>query len=62
MTDWDDAERRVEKAHELYERGRWEEAVAEPKAAMAITPYNLREAKSQTWPTCESCGRLLFVE
>jgi predicted nucleic acid-binding Zn-ribbon protein len=29
---------------------------------MVVTPFNLREAKSQTWPTCESCGRLLFVE
>jgi predicted nucleic acid-binding Zn-ribbon protein len=29
---------------------------------MTLTPFNLREAKTQTWPTCESCGRLLFVE
>jgi predicted nucleic acid-binding Zn-ribbon protein len=29
---------------------------------MALTPFNLREAKSQQWPTCESCGRLLFIE
>ncbi len=29
---------------------------------MALTPFNLREAKTQQWPTCESCGRLLFVE
>jgi predicted nucleic acid-binding Zn-ribbon protein len=28
----------------------------------AITPHNLKEAKSEEWPTCESCGRLLFVE
>lgn len=26
-----------------------------------ITPYNLKEARSLEWPTCESCGRLLFV-
>lgn len=26
-----------------------------------ITPYNLKEAKSLEWPTCESCGRLLFA-
>ena len=25
MTDWDEAEHRAEKAHEFYERGRWEE-------------------------------------
>ena len=29
---------------------------------MALTPYNLREAKSQEWPICENCGRLLYVE
>lgn len=29
---------------------------------MAFTPFNLREAKSQEWPSCESCGRLLFIE
>ncbi len=40
MTEWDDAEQRVEKAHELYERGRWEEALSELKAAIAINPYN----------------------
>ncbi len=40
MTDWDDAERRVERAHEAYERGRWEEALRELQAAIAINPYN----------------------
>ncbi len=40
MTEWDEAEQRVEKAHELYERGRWEEALNELKAAIAINPYN----------------------
>lgn len=29
---------------------------------MTLTPFNLREAKTQTWPACESCGRLLFIE
>ena len=29
---------------------------------MTLTPFNLREAKTQTWPTCESCNRLLFIE
>ena len=43
-------------------------AVAHPEkgncsaCGMTLTPFNLREAKTQTWPTCESCGRLLFVE
>jgi len=40
MTNWDEAEQRVEKAHELYERGRWEEALSELRAAIAINPYN----------------------
>jgi len=29
---------------------------------MSLTPYNIREAKAQEWPVCDSCGRLLFVE
>ena len=43
-------------------------AVAHPQngncsaCGMALTPFNLREIKTQTWPACESCGRLLFVE
>ena len=28
---------------------------------MTLTAFALREAKTETWPTCESCGRLLFV-
>jgi len=28
---------------------------------MVITPFNLREARTQEWPTCESCGRLLYI-
>src|SRR5262245_55750430 len=40
MNEWDDAEQRVERAHELYERGRWQEALDELKAAIAINPYN----------------------
>jgi len=40
MTDWDDAERRVERAQELFEQRRWHEALAELKAAIHINPYN----------------------
>ncbi len=40
MTEWDEAEHRVEKAHELYERGHWQEALDELEAAIAINPYN----------------------
>lgn len=29
---------------------------------MTIPAMRLREAKTQQWPECESCGRLLFVE
>lgn len=42
-------------------------AVAHPEkgncsaCGMTLTPYNLKEAKTKTWPVCESCGRLLFV-
>jgi predicted nucleic acid-binding Zn-ribbon protein len=43
-------------------------AVAHPEkgncsaCGMTLTPYNIKEAKTKTWPVCESCGRLLFVE
>jgi predicted nucleic acid-binding Zn-ribbon protein len=28
----------------------------------ALTPFNLKSAKSEQWPTCESCRRLLYVK
>ena len=40
MNDWNDAERRVERAAELYEQRKLQEAVDELKAAIAINPYN----------------------
>src|SRR5205085_10825920 len=40
MTEWDDAERRVEKAQELFEQRRWSEALEELRAATDINPYN----------------------
>ena len=40
LNDWLDAETRVERAHDLYEEGRWAEAAAELQAAIAINPYN----------------------
>ena len=40
MNDWDDAERRVEKAQELFEQHRWQEALEELRAATTINPYN----------------------
>ena len=39
MNSWFDAERHVERAHELYESGRWEEALRELKAALHLNPY-----------------------
>lgn len=40
MNDWDDAERRVERAQELFEQQRWSEALEELRAATDINPYN----------------------
>src|SRR5690242_20879300 len=40
MSDWNDAERRVEKAQELFEQRRWHEALEELRAAISINPYN----------------------
>src|SRR5437867_1838896 len=38
--DWNDAERRVERAQELFEQHRWHEALAELRLATSINPYN----------------------
>src|SRR5919112_1340875 len=38
MNDWDDAERRVERAQELFEQHRWQEALEELRAATSIDP------------------------
>lgn len=40
MSDWHDAERRVEKAQQLYAQRRWHEALAELSAAVAVDPSN----------------------
>src|SRR3954454_12941496 len=40
MNDWDDAEQRVERAQELFEQRRWQEALEELRAATNINPYN----------------------
>ncbi len=39
MSEWQEAEQRVEHAHELYEGGRWEEALSELQRAIAINPH-----------------------
>src|SRR4051812_49833628 len=38
--DWNDAERRVERAQELFEQHKWHEALEELRAATSINPYN----------------------
>src|SRR3954471_1845213 len=38
--DWNDAEQRVERAQELFEQRRWQEALEELQAATSINPYN----------------------
>ncbi|MEM9083004.1 MAG: tetratricopeptide repeat protein [Planctomycetota bacterium] len=38
MNDWFEAERHVERAHEFYEAGRWDEAESELLEALAINP------------------------
>src|SRR5512146_2794748 len=40
MNDWYDAEQRVEKAQELFEQRKWQEALQELRAAIAINPFN----------------------
>lgn len=39
MSDWIDAEAHVERAHDLYEAGRWAEAAAALREAIALNPY-----------------------
>src|SRR6266850_441428 len=40
MNDWQDAEDRVEKAQELFAQQKWQEALDELRAAIAMNPYN----------------------
>jgi tetratricopeptide (TPR) repeat protein len=39
MNDWVDAEHHVEKAHEHYDAGRWDEAEIELRHALSLNPY-----------------------
>lgn len=40
MNDWQDAERRVEKARQFFERQQWALALEELRAAIGLNPYN----------------------
>ena len=40
MSDWFEAERRAERARELFETDRFEEALEELQAAIELNPYN----------------------
>lgn len=40
----------------------WNEKGNCSACGMMLTPYNLKAAKAEEWPQCESCGRLLFAE
>ncbi len=56
MKDWFDAEHHVERAHRYYEAGRWEEAEAELRDAIALDPYQ-SEWHFNLGLTLEACGR-----
>jgi tetratricopeptide (TPR) repeat protein len=71
MNDWTNAETRIERAHELYECGRWLEAAAELRAAIEINPYNpswhfnlalTLEALGDYKRACEAFGKALKLD
>jgi tetratricopeptide (TPR) repeat protein len=56
MEEWNDAEKHVERAHDLYEAGRWEEAEAELRRALALRPLE-PEWNFNLGLTLEAAGR-----
>lgn len=56
MNEWSDAEGHVERAHEAFEAGRWEEAESELRRALAINPYRA-EWHFNLGLTLEAAGR-----
>ncbi|GAB4546759.1 MAG: hypothetical protein Tsb0013_05890 [Phycisphaerales bacterium] len=56
MNEWSEAERRVERAHELYEAGRWDEAERELREALTLNPYKA-EWHFNLGLTLEAAGR-----
>ncbi|MEM1423908.1 MAG: tetratricopeptide repeat protein [Planctomycetota bacterium] len=56
MNEWSEAEKRVERAHELYEAGRWDEAEHELREALTLNPYKA-EWHFNLGLTLEAAGR-----
>lgn len=56
MSDWLDAETQVERAHEFYERGRWDDAERALRCALAVNPYQA-EWHFNLGLTLEAAGR-----
>jgi tetratricopeptide (TPR) repeat protein len=57
MSDWQDAEEHVERAHEHFEAHRWEEAASELRRALALDPYRA-EWHYNLGLTLEAAGRV----
>ncbi|MFU8829520.1 MAG: tetratricopeptide repeat protein [Phycisphaerales bacterium] len=56
MNDWSEAESHVERAHELYEAGRWDEAEQALRRALSLNPYRA-EWHFNLGLTLEAAGR-----
>lgn len=56
MDEWSDAEQHVDRAHELYELGRWDEAETELREALSLNPYRA-EWHFNLGLTLEAAGR-----
>jgi tetratricopeptide (TPR) repeat protein len=56
MNDWHDAEGHIERAHELFEDGRWAEAERELRQALSLNPYK-PEWHFNLGLTLEAAGR-----
>jgi tetratricopeptide (TPR) repeat protein len=56
MNEWHEAEQHVERAHELYELGRWDEAETELRQALALNPFQ-SEWQFNLGLTLDAAGR-----
>src|SRR4051812_41815448 len=56
MNEWFDAEQHVERAHELYQAGRWEEAESELRQALSLNPQQA-EWQFNLGLTLDAAGR-----